>query len=84
MKQKRQEDQRCKSMKKCSKRAPEIKKNRENWSPGVEKIEKNGNQGCLQEVTKREVGKIGVVSNSLAPFLLNFDENVSQDGGLNL
>ena len=48
MKQKRQEDQRCKSMKKCSKRGPKMMKNHEKSVPRGPKIEENGARGAFQ------------------------------------
>ena len=50
---------------------------------GGPKIEKNGDRGCRQEATKREVEKIGVVLNYPVPFLLIFVKNGSQDGDPN-
>ena len=50
---------------------------------GGQKIEGNVDRGCVQEVTRR-LEKIGVVSNSAAPFLSIMVENEGQDGGPNL
>ena len=51
------QNQTCKSMQKCSKMGSKSdEKSRKSESRGP-KIDENGDRGCLQEVTKREVGK---------------------------
>ena len=80
---KQKEHQRRKSMKKCSRRGPKMKKQSRKLESGGRKMQENGDWGCLQEATKHENAKKTGPFNSVAPFLMIWEENGSQDGGQN-